>query len=325
MIIIVVIVIKDYQIEIQEEIKDIKSKPHIINNYTTNNTLNEKKIVINCAPGQESISHLTIDQQREIMNKGLNSLMFLIRLTNFNKEIPENQSYCVTALNDKHATIVDTETNSIVKTEKTELFDKVLAGNIKKLEIMSDNKEFLKTERIIYKNKLDELKTVLFKNKKGLKKYYNEINLLSYNNKDLVYQTWAGLKTLDEIIIKKDPIYTRILELKNSTDDSEEETESEDEEKYNDIFKGDHIITYHDSDSDLSHNDIDYDLDSESETESSSNSESEIEYMEVSVKGTKYLVENNKVYIKNDNGTKGEYYGSYKNGKVIKANKDLEI
>ncbi len=36
--------------------------------------------------------------------------------------------------------------------------------------------------------------------KRGTKVYYNELNLLSYNNKDLVYETWADLKSLDDMI-----------------------------------------------------------------------------------------------------------------------------
>lgn len=42
-------------------------------------------------------------------------------------------------MNDKHAVMVDLKTNSIIKTDKMELYDKVLAGNLKKLEKVSDD------------------------------------------------------------------------------------------------------------------------------------------------------------------------------------------
>lgn len=79
--------------ELSEKVKALETKPSIINN-TTNNTTNIQYIIN--APGTENLNHLTIENQREIMKKGLNSLIYLIELLNFNKEIPENHSYCVT-------------------------------------------------------------------------------------------------------------------------------------------------------------------------------------------------------------------------------------
>jgi hypothetical protein len=57
-------------------------------------------------------------------------VLFLIQTTNFDKNTPQYHSYCVTALNDKHASMIDLKTNSIIKTEKNELYDKILIGNI---------------------------------------------------------------------------------------------------------------------------------------------------------------------------------------------------
>jgi hypothetical protein len=72
------------------------------------------------------------------MNQGLNSLLHLIKLNNFDKNKPEFHSYCVTALNDKHANILDVNTQSVIKTNKIELFDTILSNNINKLDIMSN-------------------------------------------------------------------------------------------------------------------------------------------------------------------------------------------
>jgi hypothetical protein len=141
------------------------------------------------------------------MNKGLLSLMYLIESTNFDKLNPENHSYCVTALNDKHASMIDIKTNLIVKTDKIELFDKVLAGNLNKLEKLLEDSAFTNIERLNLVKTIDRLKEILFNNKKGIKKYYSEINLLSYNNKDLIQDTWNSLKNLDEMVLfQKIPI-----------------------------------------------------------------------------------------------------------------------
>jgi hypothetical protein len=185
--------------QLTEKIKELETKPCNTINNTTNNTTNNIQIIIN-QPGSESIEHLSVNQQREIMQKGLNSLTYLIKLNNFNKEIPENHSYCVTALNDKHASVINPDTNSVIKTDKNTLFDKILVSNIKNLEIISSNSEFNYNEINEYNEKLKTLKNLLFMNRKGLKSYYSELNLLSYNNKDLILDTWDTITNLDKII-----------------------------------------------------------------------------------------------------------------------------
>lgn len=195
--------------QLSNEIKELKSNKNqvINNNYTntTTNILNNNKVqYIIKETGFEGINHLSIDKQREIMQKGLNSLTYLIQITNFNKELPENHSYCVTALNDRHASIIDVETNCVVKTDKNSLFDKILVNNLKNLESMCDNPKFKSKERIEYKDKISALKDLLFINRNGLKIYYANINLISYNNKDIILDTWASLKTLDKIIELED-------------------------------------------------------------------------------------------------------------------------
>ena len=88
------------------------------NNSNNNNTINDnrKQIIINYTPGTEPLDHLSVKEQKQIMDKGLNSLLNLIKSTNFDKDKPEYHSYCVTALNDKHASMIDT--NTIIKYAK---------------------------------------------------------------------------------------------------------------------------------------------------------------------------------------------------------------
>jgi hypothetical protein len=133
-------------------------------------------------------------------------------LTNFDKEKPEYHSYCVTAINDKHASMIDTNTQTVIKTDKVELFDTILFNNINKLEMISNNKIFSNTDRVEYKDKLDRLKKVLYEKKTGIKKYYSEINLLSFNNKEQIIETWNMVKkTLDDIINEENLSNTNII------------------------------------------------------------------------------------------------------------------
>jgi hypothetical protein len=85
--------------------------------------------------------------------------------------------------------MIDTNTQTVVKTDKVELFDNILSNNIGKLEVMSNNKIFNRSDREEYKDKLDRLKKILYEKKRGMKKYYSEINLLSFNNKEQIIET----------------------------------------------------------------------------------------------------------------------------------------
>ena len=184
-----------------EKLKSIKSNNTIINNTIINNNDNRKQIIINYTPGTEPINHLSHEQQKEIMDKGLSSLINLIEVTNFDKTKPEFHSYCVTSLNDKHASVIDTNTQTIKKTEKNELFDTILCNNISKLEKLCTNKCFTISDREIYKENLERLKKVLYEKKTGIKKYYSEINLLSFNNNKHIIATWNQIKnSLDDIL-----------------------------------------------------------------------------------------------------------------------------
>ena len=318
--------------ELKNQIKILESKPNIQNNIINDNKIINnitQNIVITNAPGYEAIDHLTIDQKQFIMNKGLSSLMYLIETTNFDKSKPENQSYCVTALNDKHASMVDTKTNSIIKTDKMELYDKVLAGNLNKLEKLSGDTAFGVKEKTQYIETVERLKNTLFLSKKGIKKYYSEINLLSYNNKDLVQETWNGLQKLDEMVIKNPFIqHTKPIEPDN-IEESSSDIESDEEvntKKLNELRKihltkkpiRARIINVSESDdSELSESD------SESEDD-----EDKLEISEITINGIKCIIENNMVYRKLVSGEKGQVYGTYNGGKIIKTNyksKNIEL
>ena len=209
---------------LSNKINQLENKSNIINNNTTNNTTNNtiNNIVINHSPGTEPINHLSIGKQKEIMDQGLNSLLHLIKLNNFDKNKPEYHSYCVTAINDKHANVLDVNTQSVIKTDKIELFDTILSNNISKLDIMSKNKLFSYSDREEFSDKLERLKKLLYEKKKGMKKYYSQINLLSFNNKDQILQTWNDIKkSLDDIINEEN------LSLSEDVNDSDDEETNE--------------------------------------------------------------------------------------------------
>lgn len=287
-------------IEMKTKISQLEKKPSIVNYNTTNNTQN---IIIATPPGLESIDNINSQQKKFIMNKGLSSLMYLIETTNFDKKISENHSYCVTALNDKHASMIDIKTNSIIKTDKVDLFDKVLAGSLNKLEQFANDESFTSTDKMEFIDVVKRLKNVLFNEKKSIKKYYNEINLLSYNNKDLIMDTWNYLKKLDEIVMSNNFISSNNIDsveyhYDSSDIESDEEVNSKKLAAFRKMFPLENTKPIIDM--------------------SSSDSEPDEEVCEIIIKGSAYILENNNIYTKQFNGSKGLLYGTYSNGKIKK-------
>lgn len=303
------------------KVQILEQKPNSVTNNTTNNNITNIQYVIN-APTASSINHLTFDHQKNILNKGLNSLTYLIENVNFNKSIPENHSYCVTGINDKHASVIDEKTNTIVKTNKDDLYDNVLTSHLELLEQLSKNPKFNIEEKQIYTEKINYLKTSMYQNNKFKKRYKSDINLISYNNKDMIKETWKNLKP---IILKNDESSKIAL-----TEATEECKEGDKPRGFDDLIdelpehekpswlktKGKNQIIPDDSDSD------DSTLSSESDTESDTE---ECNFPEITIKGTQHILDGNKVFIKNLNGTKGELYGTYSNGKVKKLAKVKEF
>ena len=252
---------------------------------------------------QSSIEHLTFEAQKGVLDKGLNSLVYLVELINFDKSVPENHSYCVTAINDKHASVIDEKTNTIVKTNKLDLFDKILGANLNNLTKISNNPKFTKKQREEYTEKINYLKINMLSNIKYNKRYQTDINLISYNNKDMIKDTWKSLKTIDNIDERPDDDNEYYEGEVRWFDDLIAEI-PEDEKP--DFLKNDHKnkmqnLLYRPKSSD------------------ESESESDVCVIdEIKINGTLYILEGSHVYCKTKKATKGELYGIYSNGKVKK-------
>ena len=286
---------------LSEEIKVMKeNKVNTNNSHNTknsHNTTNNIQYIIN-APSNSSIKHISYKMQKDILDKGLNSITYLIEHVNFNKTVPENHSFCVTSINDTYASMIDEKTNKVIKTNKIDLFDTVLMANLDTLEKLTNNPKFSSKERADYKNKINYLKITIHNNIKHMKKYRKDINLISYNNKNIIKDTWEHLKHLEK---DDDSGYYSGDKLIDFDDLIDEIPENE---------RFDFIKTYKKVPA-LNISDSDSDSDSDSE---------HCEYAEIKIKGKAYILEGSDVYIKKDNGEKGNHYGIYfsNTGKVKK-------
>jgi hypothetical protein len=155
------------------------------NNIQTQNNIQNQNINITINQlGCEDISILNQDNIETIINEGLNCVLKMIELINFNKDHPQNHSFCSTSLNNKYTNVLNTETNEIEKKRKIEVFDNVLMYGINHLDMLKD-KITDKKKKKHFIEKIDELITKMHGTDKGYKKIFLEqLNAISYNNKN---------------------------------------------------------------------------------------------------------------------------------------------
>ncbi len=162
---------------------------NITNNNITNNIQNNNTINISFnALGCEDVSVLTQNEIEEVINKGLGNIIKLVEFLNFNEKHPQNHTYCTTNLNNKYLSALNTETNEIEKKNKIDIFDNVINYALNHCDML---KEYItdKTKRTIFAERIEDLEKKLPFDLKS-KKYYHALNVLSYNKRKIVQNTW---------------------------------------------------------------------------------------------------------------------------------------
>jgi hypothetical protein len=221
----------------KEEIEKLKKKPNkkIINIGTINTLNNNNHNIINiCNIGDEDINLLLPDDKNHIMEQGLNSIITLAERLNFNEKLPQHHIFYTSAINDKYVNVYDKKTNTIVKKSKKEIYDVALMNYLTKLEQINKNYKYSKSKQ--FADKLNTLKSFILQ-KKGKNEFHNQLNMISYNNKNIISSTWNQLLTDDNITVeniseKYKADIENIIELdenfiENSDSDSESETSSD--------------------------------------------------------------------------------------------------
>jgi len=173
-----------------------------INNQQINN--HQKQIIINQI-GCESIDCLPIKDILKILSDGNNMPITCIKKLNFNKNIPQNHSFCTTTLEGKHFTRINHITQKPEKINKNDFIDEVLTSSLKFISNISFMTEFDDD----YKNKIpieyqNKMKYILdnqhkFADPKTKKAFFNCINDMSYNFKDIILETWKLIQPVDII------------------------------------------------------------------------------------------------------------------------------
>jgi len=173
-----------------------------INNGTINNN-NQKQIIINQI-GRESIDCLPIKDILRIISEGNNMPITCIRKLNFNKNIPENHSFCTTTLEGKHFTRINHKTQKPEKINKVDFINEVLDSSLRFINNISMMTEFDEDYRekipLDYQNKMRDIvdNQHKFCDANNRKAFFNCINDMSYNFKDIILETWKLIQPINK-------------------------------------------------------------------------------------------------------------------------------
>jgi hypothetical protein len=189
------------QLEIKLKIKESGSK--IIN--TTNNNTTNNNITFNIL-GKEPVSKLTHKQIKKLAKCKGNPIIFLLEMLNFNKDLPENHLFCTTSLEGKYVTCYNPDEKKFEKLNKTEFYSSILYKTLVKINELINLIEFQDkdSDNLIddkYRLKLEDQYGVANKSivdKQANLRYKKDINQLSYNNKQMILDSWKSyLQNID--------------------------------------------------------------------------------------------------------------------------------
>lgn len=189
--------------ELQNQIKTIKQELDTLKNKQTkitnnnNGTINNNNIFI-CPPGEEKIA-LTNEEMNDILKEKMTPITKLVKYTNFDKNRPENHSFCTNNLNGPHLLTYDNETKQIVVSRKKHFYDKLISNEIKQFEIILHTKKLSSKQKDNIKYTIERLKELQeLPNDKIFKSLLKEFNMISYNYKNIVKKTWKNMGLFDK-------------------------------------------------------------------------------------------------------------------------------
>jgi hypothetical protein len=172
-----------------------KTKINNINKNKINGNMINTNITIN-KTGNENINLLNYEDVSIIFDNEISSVIKLIELVNFNENTPDNHSFCSTNLDSAYLSFYNTDTNSINKERKRYFFEEVICKSIQNHEILYSkfkNKfSFVKQKQI--EDNISSLKKIKENSfsSKIMGEMIRKLNLISYNNRDLIQTTWTN-------------------------------------------------------------------------------------------------------------------------------------
>lgn len=199
--------------------KKIDNKVNItINNNINNIQNNYQNNILNINPIDKPNTHRLLNMDIcTIFDKEFDMILKLIERTYFNSSIEENHTFYVSNLQGQYINVYNNEDNTtqIKKFFFDELFS-ISLDRIKTLYKEYGKKLFELPKQVEIKEKIATLEDMRNENNHTYKSYLKLINVLAYDKKDLIMNTWTKLKQMELMDTNKDPdeiIWDRDIDL----------------------------------------------------------------------------------------------------------------
>jgi hypothetical protein len=241
--------------ELETEINNLKNKianletknvTKIIKNYNNGNIINNNNSN-NCGisiskAGNENVEKLDYNEISKIFDLEISSVIKLIELINFDENKPQYHSFCSTALESPYLSVYNVDTKSIDKERKKYFFEDIICKSIQKHEILFNKykNKFMPPKRQKIIDNIKNLKRIRDSgfNDKILQEMLRNLNLLSYNKRQIIKNTWDGKsennteledKEFVAILLNKD---VNDVNIKDSYDSDDYDTDYDSSDSY---------------------------------------------------------------------------------------------
>ena len=118
-------------------------------------------------------------------------IITLIKHLNFNKDIPQNHLFCTTNINNKYINALNLENKKVEKFRKFDFFEIVFKNSLKHMKILNNTiKDFDVQDK--FEKKITDIEKKIFNyiEPVHMKIFHDDLNILSYNQRDIVRKTW---------------------------------------------------------------------------------------------------------------------------------------
>jgi hypothetical protein len=181
----------------------INNNNNIMNN-TVNNTLNINPY------NNPNMNNFELLDICNIFDQEFNMILKLIEVTYFNEKFEENHCFNVTNLQGEY--VNTNETTKLKKYFFDELFG-VILDRVKLLYKKYKNKLFELPKQLEIQEKIQALEDMRNDNSNNYKSYLKLINILAYDKKDIVINTWEKLKQLKSLDKNDEIIWDRNIDV----------------------------------------------------------------------------------------------------------------
>ena len=191
---------KKLLIEEEENIKNINTINS--NNNSHNTTINVQNIITINPYSSPNTNNLSLLDICDIFEKEFQMILKMIERTYFNKNIEENHTFNVSNINGEYVNVI--ENNEVCIQLKKYFFDELFNISLERIKMLYKtykNKLFEQPKQKEIQEKIKALDEMRVGNGSIYKKYIKLINILAYNNKDVVSNTWKKNHRMDNVEI----------------------------------------------------------------------------------------------------------------------------